>query len=325
MANDDRELSRRQFLGRCIKTSALAGVALAAGAYFRNRHVVPATTSTARVRPFGVPGTEGIFAAVKGRNPHAIARQAVETAGGMSRFVSRGDKVLIKVNCAFARPAWVGATTSPEVTSEIVAMCYEAGAAQVRVTDNPISDPESCFARSGLNDAVEKAGGQILLPRPADFRSVRVSRGVIGTWDVFCQPLRWCDKLIGIPTVKTHNLCGASLGMKNWYGFFGGSRSRFHQQIQAVIVELAQFITPTLVVLDGTRLLMRNGPTGGSAADVTPGDTVAVSTDQVALDAFGAKLLSLAPSDLKFIGLAERAGLGTSNYAALPHYQEVSM
>jgi len=69
--------------------------------------------------------------------------------------------------------------------------------------------------------------------------------------------------------------------------------------------------------MDATRILLANGPTGGSLADVKEMDTVAVGTDEVALDAFGASLLGLAPTDLGFIVEGMKAGLGTPDWKSL--------
>lgn len=321
---DSKNITRREFLKSAVTTSALAGATIAVGTVFRNRHPVPVQKIAPTIPTFDVPNTDGLFGVARGDNAHVITRNALDAIGGIGRFIAKGDNVLIKVNCAFARPSWVAATTSPEVTSEIVTLCYQAGASEVRIADNPISDPKSCFDRSGLSEAITKVGGRVMWPDPSHFRRVHVNDGHIGYWEIFYEPIRWCDKLIGLPTVKTHNLCGASLAMKNWYGFLGGSRNRFHQQIHPVIAELGAFVTPTLVVLDGTRMLVRNGPTGGSADDVRPGRTVAASTDQVAIDAFGAEMLGLDRSDLKFIKLAESAGVGQADYRQLSGFKEVS-
>jgi uncharacterized protein (DUF362 family) len=317
MAQDDKKVSRRDFMKGVFKTSVAAALTLGAGRFFWNRHPTPSKAPPLVVRRFDVPGTGGLLAVARQANVTTLVRRAIQGVGGIDRFIKKGDKVLLKVNCAFARPSWMGATTSPEVTAEMIRLCYQAGASSVRVTDYPINDAESCFAKSGLKKAISDAGGEIFYPSPADFKRVRISTGVIGDWETFYTPLAWCDKLIGIPTAKTHNLCGASLAMKNWYGFIGGSRSRFHQDIHHVVAELGAFITPTLIVLDATRLLMRNGPTGGSSSDVVPGNTVVASTDQVAVDSFGAELLGLDRESVKYIGLAENNKLGTSDYRKL--------
>ena len=60
---------------------------------------------------------------------------------------------------------------------------------------------------------------------------------------------------------------------------------------------------------------MRNGPTGGSPDDVVRGDLIAVGTDGVALDAFGATLLSL--GDVEYLRLASGKGRGTDDWRSL--------
>lgn len=324
MDQENKKVSRRDFLKQVLKASAAGVVTLGTGLFFWNRNPVPHKTPPLTIQLFDVPETAGLMAVARDANVSTLVRRAIDGVGGISRFIEKGDKVLLKVNCAFARPAWMGATTSPEVVGEVIRLCYQAGASSVRVTDFPINDPDSCFTKSGLKKAIKDAGGEIILPTPADFRRVQVSQGVIGVWETLHTPLGWCDKLIGIPTAKTHNLCGASLSMKNWYGFIGGSRSRFHQDIHHVVAELGAFITPTLVILDATRLLVRNGPTGGSAGDVTPGNTVVASTDQVAVDSFGTELLGLNIDTVEYIRIAEQNGLGQSDYKSLVGYREVS-
>jgi len=126
-------------------------------------------------------------------------------------------------------------------------------------------------------------------------------------------PLAWATKLIGLPTVKSHNLSGASLAMKNWYGFLGHGRNRLHQSINEVIADLGFFISPTLVILVGTRILKRNGPTGGSLADVEPGNTVVAGTDQVAIDAYGVGLLGKKAEEIPYLKMAEKMGIGRAS------------
>jgi len=111
------------------------------------------------------------------------------------------------------------------------------------------------------------------------------------------------------------------MSMKNWYGFIGGRRNIFHQDIHTFIKDLAIMIKPTLVILDGTFAMISNGPTGGSVSDLKQTNTMIVSTDQVAADAVGAALLGKTPADLPFIAKAEQAGAGTSDFEALSPFR----
>jgi uncharacterized protein (DUF362 family) len=105
--------------------------------------------------------------------------------------------------------------------------------------------------------------------------------------------------------------------MKNWYGLLGGRRSAFHQDINNIITELAIMVKPTLVILDGTEVMMTNGPTGGSSSDLKRANTLIASTDMVAADSYGCSLLNLKVSDLPYLAKAESAGIGTTNYESL--------
>jgi uncharacterized protein (DUF362 family) len=261
----------------------------------------------------------------RGEDARALVRAAVDGIGGISRFISRGDVVLIKPNVAFERAAPLGATSNPVVLAALIHLVREAGAAEVRVADNPIESPESCFARSGIRKAAGEAGARIYLPTPADFETLSVPGATwIEEWPFFWRPFQGVNKVIGVAPVKDHNLCRASLTTKNWYGLLGGRRNQFHQDIHGIISDLALMMRPTFVLLDGTRVLFRSGPTGGSLSDVREGRTVVASTDSLAADAFGwDDLLERKGEDLPtYLWQAAGRGLGTPDWRSLRRKEE---
>jgi uncharacterized protein (DUF362 family) len=66
-------------------------------------------------------------------------------------------------------------------------------------------------------------------------------------------------------------------------------------------------VSPTLMIADGTRVLMRNGPTGGRLSDVKPAHTVVASVDPVACDAWCYEnLLERDPAKLAYLELAQQ-------------------
>jgi uncharacterized protein (DUF362 family) len=186
------------------------------------------------------------------------------------------------------------------------------------VTDNPINSPGSCFALSGIEAAARTAGAGVFLPDDDAFKPYTVKQArLIRDWPVLLAPIRGINKIIGIAPVKDHHRSGASLTMKNWYGLLGGRRNIFHQDIHTIITELAFMVRPSFVILDGTVSMMTNGPTGGSLTDLKQTNTMIISTDQVAADAFGSTLLDKSPNDLPFIKKAEAAGVGTADFQSL--------
>lgn len=313
--------SRREFLVRSAKAGAsVTAAGLLSYWLYEDRPPSPFQKKDKLVTlpDFSVPQVIPKISIVTGQDRTKTIRQALKILGGIETFIRRGDTVLLKVNAAFATPPALSATTHPELVSEIARLCFKAGASSVIVTDNPINDPTSCFALTGIADAVRASGATLALPTQSAFQQTTLPDGsLIKGWPLLFTPFYGVDKLIGIAPVKDHHRSGASMVMKNWYGLLGGRRNLFHQDIHNIIKELAMLVSPTLVVLDGTSAMMTNGPTGGSLEDLKQTNTMIVSTDQVAADAFGASLLNMAVSDLPFIGKAEVAGVGTADYASL--------
>ena len=317
----DADLNRREFIGRCAKAGLAAAAAGGIGlGFYDARAPDPSQTGTvgARLPDFSVPGPAPRMAVARGNDRSVTVLAALNALGGMASFIKPGDRVLLKPNIAFAAPPILSATTHPDLVKTVAQLCIEAGAAEVIVTDNPINDPASCFALTGIDRAAREAGARVMLPGEAFFRPLSVPGArLVRDWPVLFEPFRRVTKVIGMAPLKDHHRSGASMCMKNWYGLLGGQRNIFHQDIHTIITELAVMVRPTLVILDATATMMTNGPTGGSLADLKQTDTMIVSTDQVAADAFGATLLGLSIDDLPHIARAEAAGVGTANFEAL--------
>jgi len=243
-------------------------------------------------------------------DPSSLTRRAVDALGGMKRFISRGDVVVIKPNIGWDRLPIHAANTHPEVVATVVKMAFEAGAKQVVVTDASCNDPNRCFQRSGIWRAAYKLGADVILPAEHRFRTMRLNGDVLDEWPVY-TPLVNADKVINVPVAKHHNLAKYTGAMKNWYGSLGGRRNRLHQNIDVSVADLATFMRPTLVVVDATRVLVRNGPQGGNVDDTRELGTVIATVDQVAADAFGASLIGQKRENIAYLKMGQERGLGT--------------
>jgi uncharacterized protein (DUF362 family) len=318
--SDIEKISRRRFLARILK----AGTAIAATGALGSLLYDPWGPSGeikeqgVTLPDFSITGMGGKIAIVSGSNRRATVAKAIDAIGGIGAFIKQGDIVLLKVNAAFASPPILSATTHPDLLSEVITLCFRAGASEVRVTDNPINDPVSCFQLSGIARATEESGGKLFFPRGSYFRPTTVKNGeLIRNWPILYVPFEGVTKLIGLAPLKDHNRSSASMALKNWYGLLGGRRNTFHQDIHNIIKELAMLARPTFVILDGTTTMMTNGPTGGALSDLKQTNLMIASTDHVAADAFGCTVLGRNISDLPFIRMSAEAGAGTADYAAL--------
>lgn len=321
MSLSDANTHRRDFLTRLVKAGLLTAVTGVAGwkLYDGKGPSAPSANKTTTTLPaYTIDGLSSRLVIAHGNDRKKTVNQGLKALGGIEAFVKKGERVLLKVNAAFASPPVLSATSHPDLVAELTRLCLHAGAAEVRVADNPINDPGTCFELSGIGPVARSAGARVVLPRESSFQSVSVPEGrLIQNWPVFVDALTGIDKVIGVAPVKDHHRSGASLTMKNWYGLLGGRRNIFHQEIHDIIYELALMIRPSLVILDGTTTMLKNGPTGGALDDLKQTDTMILGTDPVAVDTVGAGLLEKSLATLPHIAKAEAAGLGTTDLDSL--------
>ena len=316
----DNELTRRDALLKLLRVAG-TGVGTAGLAMWLNQRSIrpEAEIAMAAKRGHTIATNPNLpeMAIIQGEDPAQLARRAVEELGGMRRFISRSDVVLVKPNIGWDRTPEQAANTNPDVVAEIVRQSFNAGAKRVIVADVSCNEPRRCFQRSGIAEAAQKAGAEIVLPDPSRFKEIDLQGEVLRAWQVF-DPFLNVDKVINIPIAKHHALTGATLGMKNWYGMLGGQRNQLHQRIHESLVDLADFVRPTLTIIDSYRILMRNGPTGGNLDDVILKKTLIASTNPVAVDAYVAKAYwNLDVDALPYLALASKRGLGAYEFDKL--------
>ncbi len=278
---------------------------------------VPAPTPTPRSAPDLV--------VARGGEPEDLVRRALAALRGMERFVRPGDDVIIKPNICVAYHTYeYAATTNPWVVAALVRLALEAGARRVRVMDYPFGgSPEEAYVRSGIQEQVQAAGGQMELMAPFKFAEVPIPQGQdLKKWTVYQEALK-ADVLIDVPIAKHHSLARLTLGMKNLMGLIQ-NRSAMHRNLGQRLADLASLFRPALTVVDAVRILVDNGPTGGRLEDVRKLDTVIASPDLVAADAYAATLFGLRPDDLEFIRAGAAMGLGRSDLRSL-RIEEISV
>ncbi len=314
-------LTRREAMLQMLRVGGIAAVAAGGGYWLSEHSSRPAAVHAEQARRdhrIAANPQWPKMTVVQGGEPRALAQRALADLGGIGRFVSRQDVVVIKPNIAWDRTPEQAANTNPDLVAEVVRQCWQAGAKRVIVTDVSCNEPRRCFQRSGIQAAARAEGAEVILPDPELYREVELGGVVLKTWPVF-TPFLEADKIFNLPIAKHHGLTGATLSMKNWYGILGGERNRLHQQIHQSLVDLASFMLPTLTIMDCYRILLRNGPTGGNLEDVALKKTVVASTDPVALDAYVAKAYwNLDPEHLPYLQMAANRGLGTVDFDKLP-------
>ena len=331
----DETYSRRDLLVKAGGGVVAAGAALAGGLWLRDQwgmegvkpappvrlkdySVAPLPSRPSLVIVRSSPADQRGFASkeeeLRERELQAMnmIKRALDEMGGIERFIVPGDVVVVKPNVAFDKNPDLAATSQPDAVAAVVRLCLGARARKVIVADNPINNPESCFFKTKVGEAAERAGAEVMLPQHSYFEDLYVGGETIKTtWRMFYRPFREATKVIGVSPVKDHNLCKATVTMKNWYGLLGNPRNQFHQDIHGIISDFPKMMRPTFVVADARKMLMRNGPTGGSLNDVKRSDAIVVGTDCTAVDSWCVtKLLEKRRDEIIYLDKVIARGLG---------------
>lgn len=283
--------------------------------------------AAAAILPKGLLGQEAGAAAgpaigVARGDKGKLVKAAVDLVGGIGRFVSQGDRVCIKPNISFAANVECGATTSVGIARQLVELCLEAGADKVIILDHTIADAALCVEKSGIQGAVvdpkkvslvtpdqERMFAEVGVPDGTELSTIKVAKAVLSA-----------DKLINLPTAKSHSATGVSLGIKGLMGLVWDRGFLHRKDLHRAIADLATVIKPDLTVVDATRALTSGGP-GGPGKTVQL-NTVVAGTDVVAVDSYTVGLTqwynkSFTGRSVKYIAAAAEMGLGEIDTAKM--------
>jgi len=279
----------------------------------------PTTTASPTSAPAATPSAEyPDLVVARGGEPEELVQRALAALGGMEQFVRPGDDVIVKPNICVAYHTYeYAATTNPWVVAALVKLCLEAGARRVRVMDFPFGGTaEQAYVRSGIQEQVAAAGGEMVIMPQFKFVSAEIPQGLdLRQCHIYDEVLS-ADVVINVPIAKHHGLARLTLGMKNLMGVIR-NRPMMHHKLGQRLADLTSRVRPALTVVDAVRILVDNGPTGGSLDDVRKMDTVIASPDLVAADSYAATLFGLQPNDLAYVRAATAMGLGRSDLDSL--------
>lgn len=254
-----------------------------------------------------------VYSVSRGTDPKRCVREAVDAIGGISRFVNRGDKVLIKVNICGGVPGNRGSYTSTEVAGAVVELVRSAGAEPI------IADADMIWTKfwQAAKDSgwVEWAGQNVVkLVNLSESQIVRFNFGensALGIERVSLDTIE-ADVIISIPTMKTHLLTGVTLGMKNMYGTFPEvDKARYHRKkIEDTIYEVNRAFTPCLTIIDGSIGGEAIGPLSCRPVEF---QTIVASNDVVTADSIASQLIGYDPMEITHISMAHERGLGDAS------------
>jgi uncharacterized protein (DUF362 family) len=277
--------------------------------------------------PFAYAKEEYDLAVVSG-DPASATRKALEALGGISRFVKKGQRVVLKPNMSFSRTPEFATTTHPQVVVTVAQACVEAGAQQVLVLDHTLHRAELCLERAGIREACKNIPGVhvLALQERKFFREIKIPQGKVLERTEVMKEVLDNAVLINLPVAKSHSATGVSMGLKGLMGLIW-DREIFHSQLNMnqALVDLATVIKPQLTLLDATRALTSGGP--GGPGEVKKPNLVIAGVDPIAVDSYGVSLVPWYGQNFKgrqveHVLMAHQRGLGKIDIDQLNVFKE---
>jgi len=292
-------MKRRDFLVKSVSAGLVAGTA----GSFANFEQLAASLPNMSLYD---------LVAVRDGEPEVMFDKAIASLGGMTRFVKKGQKVVVKPNIGWDVSPERAGNTNPKLVSRIIRHCLDAGASEVYVFDNTCDAWNLCYKNSGIEKAVKDAGGKIVPGNTEGYyQTVQIPKGKKLKEAKVHELILSSDVFINVPVLKHHSSASISLSMKNLMGVVWDRRYWHRNDLHQCIADFASWRKPTLNVIDGYRVMMRNGPRGVSESDVITMRQMIVSADIVAADAAATRIFGSKPEDIPHIRIANEMKIGT--------------
>ncbi|MEG0767588.1 MAG: DUF362 domain-containing protein, partial [Clostridia bacterium] len=192
-------------------------------------------------------------------NVYGSLQTALRLLGGVERFVSPAERVLLKPNLLGPANPEKAVTTHPAVLGAVARILREAGCHTVSYGDSPGSPLHSPAKTAQLCGMTPVARAQGL--READF-----SQGVYRAFPaghvchgfMLCKGVTEADTIWNLCKMKTHALERITGAVKNLLGCVQGlNKGAFHAKYPSaagfaeMLVDLHRLLRPRLHVLDG--------------------------------------------------------------------------
>jgi uncharacterized protein (DUF362 family) len=243
----------------------------------------------------------------------AIAAQ-FELLGGLEKFVTRGDTVLLKPNFIAPKPRRCATQTDPAVLLEVAALLKDFGARPF-IGDSPAwSNVFACIKALEMEDALKKLSIPVRqLSKPKKCR-IGTKNIEVGISSIALD----ANVIINMPKFKTHQQLLTTFAVKNMFGCVSGKRKAIWHFAKGknadkfckLLIEIYEFLNPALTIIDAVIAMDGPGPINGRAR---PLGWLLGGTDPFALEVICSKLVNIKPENIPIIKTAKKMGLNCPN------------
>jgi len=249
-------------------------------------------------------------AIVKGISPIEMTVAALEMIrSDVDSVLSMKKPILIKPNYINSKHPSTGITTDSRVVEGIVKFLSDRKIGEIIIGEGSgFADTFQSFKVAGIDAVAERWGVKLIdlnkdqfvevnPPNPLSLKKVRVAKTALES------------TIISVPKLKPHRMATVTLSLKNMMGALASKGTMHNGRLGKNIADLASVLKPSISAIDGI-IAGEGHETSGNPVEM---DLVIAGMDPVAVDAVGAELMDINPTDIEHLVLAEEKGLGTCN------------
>jgi uncharacterized protein (DUF362 family) len=254
-----------------------------------------------------------------GDNIEMAVEEVFSPFGGIGALLGERENAFVKVNAVDFKPY---CHTDPQVLAAVIRVLRRGGARRVYVIENCTQGnfTRLVFRVSGIERAAKEAGAV-----PVYLDEGRQEEITLPTLGYKVHVSRWVkERLIdgrednwylSLPKLKTHSMGTVTLGVKNQFGLvMQADRMRDHNwMLHRKFADIYAVVKPHFTLIEGMHATNHGHhiPAGLVDRCVERLGVLIGGDDTLAVDAVGADLLGIAPSDVEHLRLAAGDGLGT--------------
>ena len=243
-----------------------------------------------------------------GSDPKSMVQKALEQTDVLNDIPSKDSLIGIKPNLVVAKPAELGATTSPDLVEGLIQYLQSNAYHNLIIMEGSwVGDRTSlAFQVCGYEELSKKYNVPLIDLQRDKYRDYQVEKTTISV----CNQAMDVDYLINMPVLKGHCQTNITCALKNMKGCIPDKeKRRFHTLgLHKPIAYLNKVLKQDLIIVDGI-IGDLNFEEGGNPVEM---NRIILGKDPVLVDSYVAQLLGYDIRDVPYIEMAEKLGVGSS-------------
>lgn len=240
----------------------------------------------------------------------------------VSEIIHKEDRVVITPNWVNPKPPSTATVVGPESLRSLIRYVKQYQPKEIIVATGSGGDTKEVFRQVGYDKIIENEHVRFIDLNYGPYTDLQLEHQVIPVTKIN-QLINEMDVLISFAQLKQHEEATITAAVKNiamgWppgeiHGF-PKKQLGIHKDLHGFISAIAKEIPIDLSIVSADKVMIGTGPANGKAVD-TQGLIIA-STDPMAADTVGARLLGFLPQAVHYLYTLGQAGIGETDIAKI--------